>query len=449
MVRLGAEAISGPIRLASATLPADCFGLDRPPLDRVTGLPGRIGFLGRLPAALAAGPSALVVLKLDRLAAINDTLGHAVGDAMLRAAGTRLRDGVRKPDLVGALGGAAFAVLIADVATDEGAATLAGRLVEQLCRPYPLQANLAVTGAMAGFALAPRDGTRPDDLLRRAGLALDSGRADLGFARAIGFAPGLEADAHARLCTEAALRRAMPLDELELHYQPQVSTAHGEVLGFEALLRWRRDGALVAPGSFLPVAEASGLILPIGAWVLREACRTAMAWPEEISIAVNVAALQFADGRLVQTVQAALASTGLHPPRLELEITESALLRHGADTLDQLRALRAMGVRIAMDDFGTGFASLTQLHAFPFDRLKIDRSFVGGIEQGGSAAAIVATIAELGGRMGLETVGEGVETSAQLHWLRDHGCTIAQGFLLGRPMPATRAAALLRVDQAA
>jgi EAL domain-containing protein (putative c-di-GMP-specific phosphodiesterase class I) len=302
---------------------------------------------------------------------------------------------------------------------------------------------------MAGFALAPRDGTRPDDLLRRAGLALDSGRADPGFARAIGFAPGLETDAHARLCTEAALRRALPRGELELHYQPQVSTAHGEVLGFEALLRWRRDGVLVAPASFLPVAEASGLILPIGAWVLREACHTAMAWPEEMSIAVNVAALQFADGRLVHTVRAALDSTGLHPSRLELEITESALLSHGADTLDQLRALRAMGVRIAMDDFGTGFASLSQLHAFPFDRLKIDRSFVAEIEQGGSAAAIVATIAELGGRMGLETVGEGVETPAQLHWLRDHGCTIAQGFMLGRPMPAARVAVLFMAEQAA
>ncbi|WP_431285413.1 putative bifunctional diguanylate cyclase/phosphodiesterase [Humitalea sp. 24SJ18S-53] len=449
LVRLGPDTMPGPIRLATAALPADRFSQDRPPLDRVTGLPGRVAFLNRLPAALAAGPSALVVVKLDRLAAINDTLGHAVGDAMLRAAAIRLRDGVRKPDLVGTLGGAAFAVLIPDVATDAVAATLAGRLVEQLCRPYPTDGATAVTGATAGFALAPRDGTRPDELLRRAGLALESSGADLGFARAAGFAPGLEADAHERLSTEAALRRALPLGELDLHYQPQVATATGDIMGFEALLRWQRDGTLVPPAAFLPVAEASGLILPIGAWVLRQACRTAMGWPPRMSIAVNVAAQQFADGRLVESVQSALANSGLAPSRLELEITESALLRHCAETLDQLRALRAMGVRIAMDDFGTGFASLSQLHAFPFDRLKIDRSFVAEIERGGSAAAIVATIAELGARMGLETVGEGVETPAQWHWLRDHGCTAAQGYLFGRPGPADQIPALLLADQAA
>ncbi len=432
-VSLGPDLAPGLISLAALpTLP-----------DRLTGLPGRGALLARLPEALAAGPAALVVLKLDRLAAINDTLGHATGDAMLRRAAQRLRDGVRKPDLVGTLGGAAFAFLIPDVADDETATALAERLVENVCRPYAIDANVAVTGAQAGFALAPRDGTTPEDLLRRAGLALDSAGSERGPLRTIGFALGLEQAAQARLNTEAALRRALPLGEFELHYQPQVATGDGQILGFEALLRWRRDGALVPPGDFLPVAEASGLILPIGAWVLRQACRTAAGWPQPVTVAVNVAAHQFVDGRLVREVQAALAASGLPPARLELEITESALLRHGAQTLDQLRALRAMGVRIAMDDFGTGFASLSQLHAFPFDRLKIDRSFVSGLEAGGSAAAIVATIAELGARMGLETVGEGVETPAQLRLLREHGCGIAQGYLLGRPGPADGVGPLL------
>jgi len=433
-VRLGpATSSDGLIRLVSP--------LAAP--DHVTGLPSRSSLLERVGRAIAAGPAALLVLKLDRLAEVNDTLGHAVGDAMLAIAAARLQDTVCAPDLVGTLGGAGFALLVPGIATAAAAEALADRLVDRLSRPYLIGDILASSGAAAGFALAPRDGQSAADLLRRAALALDTARKSHGLPRAAGFSPEQEEATRRRLATEAALRQALAAEEFELHYQPQVALRGGAILGFEALIRWRRDGMLIPPGGFLPTAEDSGLILPIGAWALREACRVATGWARPLTVAVNVAAHQFADGRLVRDVQAALDTAGLPPARLELEINESALLRHGAQTLEQLRALRAMGVRIAMDDFGTGYASLSQLRAFPFDRLKIDRSFVSEVAQGGSGAAIVTAIAELGARMGLETVAEGVETPSQLEALRQRGCRIAQGFLLGRPAPADQLAGLL------
>lgn len=428
-------------RLGSAGL----IRLMTPPAtaDHVTGLPGRSSLLDRASRALASGPAALVVVRLNRLSEINDTLGHAIGDSMLALAAARLQETVRQPDLVGTMGGAGFALLVPGIATTMAAEALADRLVDRLSRPYQIGDVLAATGAAAGFVLAPRDGLVPADLLRRAGLALEVARQGQGLPRAAGFRPAQEDDARRRLATESALRRALPLEEFELHYQPQIGMESGRILGFEALIRWRRDGVLIPPDGFLPTAESSGLILPIGAWAFRQACRTAAGWARPVTIAVNVAAHQFADGRLPAEVASALAASGLPPERLELEITESALLRHGAHTLEQLRALRAMRVRIAMDDFGTGYASLSQLHAFPFDRLKIDRSFVAEVEHGGSGATIVTAIAELGAQMGLETVAEGVESQSQLEALRRRGCAAAQGYLLGRPGPADQLAALL------
>ncbi|WP_165943505.1 putative bifunctional diguanylate cyclase/phosphodiesterase [Roseicella aquatilis] len=409
--------------------------------DPLTGLADRRQFRDCLAEQLTAGGPdgpGVMLIDLDRFKAVNDALGHPAGDALLQSAARRLRGALRPDDTVARLGGDEFAVLFARPVDRGSMSAIAARLVELLARPYLLRGQVALVGASIGGAIAPEDGTDPDRLMSCADLALyqskGRGRGCFSF-----FAPEMQSRADERRRLEIALRAALPRGELALHYQPQVNLHSQALAGFEALLRWNRPGnGLIPPTAFIPLAEETGLIGSIGDWVVREATVEAARWPAPLCVAVNVAPQQFQDGRLVGTVRAALAAAGLPGSRLELEVTESALLEDaGWCTRDQLQALKEMGVRISLDDFGTGYSSLSQLRNFPFDRVKIDRSFA-------DDAAVVRAVALLGASLGMRTTAEGVETPEQLERMRAEGCTEAQGFLLGLPMPPEEAAALIR-----
>ena len=386
---------------------------------------------------------AVLCLDLDRFKPVNDTLGHPVGDALLRAVAARLLACVREGDTAARLGGDEFAVLQAGAGQPEAAGALARRLVEALSAPYEVLGHQVVVGASVGVALAPGDGRDPDELLKRADMALYRAKAD-GRGTFRSFEPGMDARLQARRLLELDLRKALAAGELELHYQPLVDLRTGAVSALEALLRWRHPArGLVPPGEFVPLAEEIGLIVPVGGWVLRRACADAAGWPGGVRVAVNLSAAQFRGRELVAAVVGALAAAGLAPARLELEITETVLLRDGEATLATLRELRALGVRIAMDDFGTGYSSLGYLRSFPFDKIKIDRCFVRDLGASADCEAIVRAVTGLGGSLGIATTAEGVETEEQLERLRAEGCDEAQGFHLGRPMPAADVRALL------
>ena len=415
--------------------------------DPLTGLPNRELFHRRVSAALAeaaqegeagqdeAGPAVLLV-DLDRFKAVNDTLGHPVGDALLRLVAKRLRSVLRSSDVVARLGGDEFALLVSPMPELVNLAQLAKRIVDVLGRPYLIEGHLVNIGASIGVARAPRDGREHSQLQRNADLALyhakEAGRSTWSF-----FEPHMDARALARRSLEIDLRKALALREFELHYQPQVDLETDSIVGFEALLRWRHpERGLVSPADFIPLAEEIGLIVPLGEWVLREACHEATRWPDGVSVAVNVSPHQFADpARLVNLVAKSLASSSLPGSRLEIEITESVLLRNEQTVLAALHRLRAMDVRVAMDDFGTGYSSLSQLHSFPFDKIKIDRSFVKDRGDTASQNAIVRAITALGASLGMATIAEGVETSDQLARIRAEGCMAVQGYLFSRPVP--------------
>jgi diguanylate cyclase (GGDEF)-like protein len=409
--------------------------------DPLTGLADRRQFRDRLAQALA-GPSTegpgLLLIDLDRFKAVNDALGHPAGDALLQAAAGRLRSALRPADMAARIGGDEFAVLLAPPTGREAVASVAARLVELLARPYVIRGQVAIVGASIGAALAPADGTDPDMLMTRADLALYQSKGE-GRGRFNFFVPELQDRAEARRALELGLRAALPRGEFTLHYQPQLDLRSQTLAGFEALLRWQRPGlGLVPPAEFIPLAEEIGLIGTIGEWVLREATAEAARWPAPLRVAVNVSPPQFQNGRLVGSVQAALAASGLPGERLELEVTESALLEDGGwGTMAQLQALKTLGVRISLDDFGTGYSSLSQLRSFPFDRVRIDRSFA-------NDAAVVRAVAALGTSLGMRTTVEGAETPAQLERVRADGCTEAQGYLLGRPVPAGEVPEIIR-----
>jgi len=303
---------------------------------------------------------------------------------------------------------------------------------------------VAVISASVGIALGPRDGADTAALVRAADLALYQAKEDGRHAVRM-FEQGMDARARARHLLLDDLRRALALHQFEIHYQPQLNLASRELVGFEALVRWRHPKhGLVPPDRFIPLAEEMSLIVGIGEWVLRTACREAMSWPGQLTVAVNVSAKQLADqDRLPRVVQATLAATGLAARRLEVEITESALIRHEKEALHVLHALRGMGVRVSMDDFGTGYSSLSQLRSFPFDKLKIDRSFVRDLSGSDEAVAVVRAIAALGASLGMTTTAEGVETPEQEAMIRADGCTDMQGYLISRPVPAGDIAALI------
>ncbi len=416
-------------------------------LDGLTGLADREAFGEALREAVDGGePRAVLALDLDRFKAVNDTLGHPVGDALLRTVADRLRGALRGGDLAARLGGDEFAVLLdaggrRAAGGREAAEALAARLVDLLSRPYLLAGQVVLVGVSIGVALLPEDGDDAALLMRRADLALYAAKS-AGRGRWRRFAPEQQERAEARRALERDLRRALPQRQFELFYQPQHDAGSGRLAGFEALLRWRHpQRGLVSPLDFVPLAEETGLIGAIGEWVLREACAEAARWPAPLTVAVNVAPRQIEDGELEGAVRDALSASGLDPARLEIEITESALLRNTDATLASLRAVQALGVQVSMDDFGTGYSSLTQLRSFPFDRIKIDRSFVSGAATGaddaagGAGSAIVRAVAALGAELGMRTTAEGVETPEQMERVRAMGCTDVQGYLLGRPVP--------------
>ncbi len=412
--------------------------------DTLTGLANRALFRDRTERALASfrhkkSAVALLCLDLDHFKEVNDSLGHPTGDALLRAVAQRLRECVREGDTVARLGGDEFAILqIAD--QPNAAEALAERLVEVVGRPYDVDGQRLIIGVSVGIAEV-LDDTDPDQLLKNADLALYHAKAT-GRATFRSFAPEMETHLLARRALQADLREASDGCQFEVFYQPLVDLGTGEITGFEALLRWfHSERGAVSPAEFIPLAEETGLILMIGEWVLHQACTDAMGWPHHTKVAVNISPVQFRSADLVQVVVNALTSTGLPPSRLELEITESVLLEDNEAVLAVLHPLRELGVRIALDDFGTGYSSLSYLRNFPFDKIKIDQTFVREMMVRPDCTAIINSIISLASKLGMTTLAEGVETDEQLSWLRRAGCTEAQGYLLGRPGPAAKALA--------
>ena len=407
--------------------------------DDLTGLPNRERCLESLGAALARARRdgtqiGVLALDLDRFKEVNDTFGHAAGDVLLRDVAARLRENTREEDIVARLGGDEFIVVQVGVVQPDGAAQLAERLIRALAEPYDLDGHRTLVGASVGVAVTPIDGDAADVLLSRADTALYRAKAE-GRGAARFFEPGMDAALKARREMERDLRHAVAEGGFELHYQPLYNLSDSTLAGFEALLRWTRPGyGSVPPAEFIPLTEETGLIVPIGAWVLRTACRTAVSWPDGAKIAINLSPAQFRRGDLVATVAEVLAETGLAPERLELEITEGLLLQDTEAVLATLVELRGLGVGIAMDDFGTGYSSLAYLWRFPFTKLKIDRSFVTGMGGNPKAAAIVETVVALGRSLGLAVTAEGIETQTEANTLRGLGCDLGQGYLLGRPM---------------
>jgi diguanylate cyclase (GGDEF)-like protein/PAS domain S-box-containing protein len=422
--------------------------------DALTNLPNRVLFNERLDEALTrlarSGENlAVLCIDLDHFKSVNDTLGHPVGDLLLRQVAERLGACLRKSDMVARLGGDEFAVVQTPVTGPNEASTLATRLIEVLSLPFDLDGHEVVVGASIGIALAPDDGDTSEALLRNADMALYRAKSD-GRGTSHFFEPEMDRRLQARRTLELDLRKAYAQEEFELFYQPLVNVRSGRVCGFEALIRWRHpERGIVSPVEFIPIAEEIGLIVPIGEWVLREACRQAATWPSDIHIAVNLSPVQFRSRGIVQTVLAALGHSGLAPRRLELEITESVLLGETEANIATLHQLRALGVKIAMDDFGTGYSSLSYLRSFPFDKIKIDRSFVHEMVERPDCVAIVCAVAGLGASLGIVTTAEGVETVAQLDRIRAEGCTEVQGYLFSAPRPASELAALLSVECAA
>ncbi len=416
--------------------------------DALTGLPNRRLFQETLGRKLAGaqrrgGRIAVLCCDLDRFKAVNDTFGHPAGDAVLRVVAERLGAALREGDMVARLGGDEFAIILKDQDETRRIAVVARRIIQSLERPIDLDGLSAAIGVSIGIAVGPEDGDSPETLFKNADIALyrakDSGRNAFRF-----YERGMDAAVATRNLLELDLRDALRSGGFALHYQPIFALKDGTPNGFEALLRWNHPvrGA-VSPAEFIPVAEESGLIAPLGTWALNEACREAASWPGEMRVAVNVSAVQFRKQGLEQAVVRALAASGLPARRLELEITESVLMQDSDAVIGCLLRLRAMGVRIALDDFGTGYSSLSYLCQFPFDKIKVDRSFVRDLDNP-VAAAVVRAIVGIGERLGSSITAEGVETEEQLERLRHKGCTEVQGFLLSRPMAAEDARAFMR-----
>ncbi|MBV8835196.1 MAG: PAS-domain containing protein [Alphaproteobacteria bacterium] len=408
--------------------------------DALTDLPNRVLFQEKLDEALVRVPRgdsvAVFCLDLDRFKFVNDTLGHGIGDELLKLAAERLRKTLRESDTVARLGGDEFAIIQPFAAQPNGATVLASRIIEILSAPFEIGDHQVEIGTSIGIAIAPHDGETAERLLKNADLALYRAKSDgRGVHRF--FAPEMDAKMRKRRELEMDLRAALANSEFEVFYQPLVDVAAGQVTGFEALLRWRHaTRGLVPPADFIPLAEEIGLIAPIGAWVLKQACHEAASWPGDIGVAVNLSPVQFKSERLLLDIAAALGSSGLSPKRLELEITETVMLHDTDATLAMLRQIKALGVSIAMDDFGTGYSSLSYLRKFPFDKIKIDQSFVREISHEDESMAVVRAVMGLGSSLGMATIAEGVETADQLRTLRAEGCTLAQGFLFSGAVPA-------------
>jgi diguanylate cyclase (GGDEF)-like protein len=421
--------------------------------DVLTGLPNRSMFQRQLEHLFRtlegnSGMFALHCLDLDQFKAINDTLGHPAGDTLLIEAGQRVQQAARG-HFVARLGGDEFVVLQTVNEDRDSIDKLARRILETMAQPMVIDGNEFAPSTSIGIAIAPQDGGDGETLLRNADLALyrakEAGRGTYAF-----FEESLNQRAQERHQLETDLRLAVERNEFELFYQPLFDLEHNRICSFEALIRWNHPKrGLVSPAEFVPIAEDTGLIVPIGAWVLREACAQAARWPRHVRVAVNVSPVQFHRGSLNETILLALADGGLEPGRLEIEITESIFLEGSESTLRLLHSLRSLGIRVALDDFGTGYSSLSYLQRFPFDKLKIDRSFIQNLLTREGASAIVRAITELAHALNIETTAEGVEETAQLMELRAHGCSSVQGFLFAEPMTAADVERLFNEDGAA
>jgi diguanylate cyclase (GGDEF)-like protein len=427
--------------------------------DGLTNLPNRELFQDRLKQELKQDQSgskrvAVLCVDLDLFKNVNDSFGHPMGDRLLKSVAARLQSEVGGNNLAARLGGDEFAIILTSNVSPNEASDYAVRLIGALSACYDIDGIEVVVGASIGIALSPGDGTTSEELMRNADMALYRAKSDGGGVHRF-FEREMDRQAQKRRDLELDLRRAFVNGEFELHYQPLVDIAADRISCFESLLRWRHpEKGMISPADFIPVAEDIGLIASLGEWVLREACAEAVKWPTEIKVAINLSPVQFRSRNLVQVVISALANSGLSPRRLELEITESLFLAETETNLAILHQLRELGVSISMDDFGTGYSSLSYLRSFPFDKIKIDRSFVKDLAQRPDCVAIVRAISGLGRSLNITTTAEGVETVDQLDWLRAEGCNEVQGFLFSAARPAAEVQQLLcrfgqRASQAA
>jgi diguanylate cyclase (GGDEF)-like protein/PAS domain S-box-containing protein len=415
--------------------------------DALTDLPNRVLMRERLAEALTRAsneqPVAVLYLDLDRFKSVNDTLGHSYGDELLKETARRLRTCAGENELVARLGGDEFAIVQPVTGQPSDAAALARRIRDAITLPYQLGDHQVLVDVSIGIAIAPKDTGDLDELLKSADMALYGAKAD-GRGTFRFFEPDMDARMRARRELETDLRKALANNELELYYQPLIDLERNEFSGCEALLRWRHPTrGMISPAEFIPIAEEAGLIIQIGDWVLRAACAAATAWPDGIKVAVNVSPVQFRDQTFALAVVSALGRSGLPAHRLEIEVTEAILMQDDKSTLATLHQLRDLGVHVALDDFGTGYSSLSYLRSFPFDKIKIDRSFISDLSGEDDDVAIVQAVVTLARSLNMATTAEGVETQAQLEKVRAVGCTEAQGYLFAVPVPETELLPLL------
>ncbi len=408
--------------------------------DPLTDLPNRVLFRQRLESALhrvsRGEPCAVLCLDLDQFKGVNDTLGHPVGDTLLKVVAERLRRIVRPTDTVARLGGDEFAIVQSSIDHPAAATLLSTRLLRELSTPFDVAGHQIIIGVSVGIAIAPGDSCDPDMLLKSADIAMYQAKSD-GRNRFRYFKPEMNALIQARRELERDLRTAISADEFELYFQPLVSLKETRITGFEALLRWNSPTrGLVSPDDFVPLAEEVGLLIPIGEWVLHAACREAATWPEPLKVAVNISATQFSSRNLVRTVAHALEESGLAAGRLELEITESIMIQDFDTALSLLHQIKKLGVSISMDDFGTGYSSLSHVRSFPFDKIKIDQSFVKEIGKTAESTAIIRAVTGMCDSLGITVTAEGVENLQQLDLLRAERCNEIQGYLFSKPRRA-------------
>jgi diguanylate cyclase (GGDEF)-like protein len=408
--------------------------------DALTDLPNRLMLRERLDHELKRVKRgeclAVLCLDLDHFKSVNDTLGHPIGDELLKVVAERLRRCTREPDTIARLGGDEFAIIMTGMERPTDAVALAKRIRESITKPYHVDGHQILADISIGISLAPMDASEPDQLLKNADMALYGAKGD-GRGTYRFFEPEMDSRMRARRDLEMDLRSALVNAEFELYYQPLVNLKTNEITAFEALVRWNHPvRGLISPADFIPVAEETGLIIPLGEWVLRRACDETAKWPAHIKVAVNLSPAQLKSRNLTQLVVSALAESGMAPNRLQLEITESVLMHNTFNTLATLHQLRKLGVQIAMDDFGTGYSSLSYLRSFPFDKIKIDRSFIQDLANGAEPLAIVHAVAGLAKSLNMISTAEGVETQQQLDQLQSVGCTEMQGYLFSHARPA-------------
>ncbi|MFZ3249519.1 MAG: EAL domain-containing protein [Pseudolabrys sp.] len=408
--------------------------------DALTDLPNRMLLLEQLNHEIKRVKRgeclAVLCLDLDQFKSVNDALGHHIGDELLKLVGERLRGCTRELDVVARMGGDEFAIIMTQMEQAADAATLSKRIRDSVIKPYQVEGHQIVTDISIGISVAPMDAVESAELLRNADMALYDAKSD-GRGTFRFFEPEMNTRMKVRRELEMDLRKALATEQFELHYQPLVVLETNDVNGFEALLRWNHPSrGMVSPADFIPIAEETGLIVPLGEWVLKAACNEAVNWPEHIKVAVNLSPAQLNSRNLVSMVTSVLNETGMPPHKLQLEITETVLLQNTFTTLATLHELRKMGVQIALDDFGTGYSSLSYLRSFPFDKIKIDRSFIQDLSNGAEPLAIVNAVAGLAKCLNMTSTAEGVETQQQMDVLQAIGCTEMQGYLFSHARPA-------------